>query len=64
MIIMGLSAGFAVDTNVARVCARLGWVPLQSEIALEELDVYPDEPEVCVLMAHRYPSRYPYDINA
>ena len=37
------------DTNVARVCARLGWIPLQSEAALEDLDQYPDEPEV-----HKY----------
>ncbi len=37
---------FPVDTNVARVCARLGWIPLQSEASLEQLDQYPDEPEV------------------
>lgn len=31
------------------MCARLGWIPLQSEAALEDLDQYPDEPEV-----HKY----------
>jgi hypothetical protein len=34
---------------VARVCARLGWIPLKSETALEDLDQYPDDPEV-----HKY----------
>ena len=29
---------FPVDTNVGRICARLGWVPLDSEDKLEELD--------------------------
>ncbi len=28
---------------------RLGWIPLQSETALEDLDQYPEEPEV-----HKY----------
>ena len=26
---------FPVDTNVGRICARLGWIPLDSEQALE-----------------------------
>jgi len=26
---------FPVDVNVARICARLGWVPLDSEEAIE-----------------------------
>ena len=37
---------FPVDTNVGRICARLGWVPLESEHALESLDEYAPEPEV------------------
>ena len=26
---------FPVDVNVARICARLGWIPLDSEEAIE-----------------------------
>ena len=26
---------FPVDVNVARICARLGWIPLDSEQAIE-----------------------------
>ncbi len=26
---------FPVDTNVGRICARLGWIPLDAEEALE-----------------------------
>ncbi len=28
---------FPVDTNVGRICARLGWIPLDAEEALEVL---------------------------
>ncbi|KAK9909469.1 hypothetical protein WJX75_002712 [Coccomyxa subellipsoidea] len=40
---------FPVDTNVGRICARLGWIPLDAEEALEDLDRYAPEPEV-----HKY----------
>ncbi|KAK9817100.1 hypothetical protein WJX72_009565 [[Myrmecia] bisecta] len=40
---------FPVDTNVGRICARLGWLPIDSEAALEDLDEYAPEPEV-----HKY----------
>ncbi|KAK9835034.1 hypothetical protein WJX81_005688 [Elliptochloris bilobata] len=40
---------FPVDTNVGRICARLGWIPLDSEQALEDMDRYAPEPEV-----HKY----------
>ena len=26
---------FPVDVNVARICARLGWIPLDSDVALK-----------------------------
>ncbi|KAL4855186.1 hypothetical protein ACK3TF_004177 [Chlorella vulgaris] len=37
---------FPVDTNVGRICARLGWIPLDAEQAVEDLDDYAPEPEV------------------
>ena len=37
---------FPVDTNVDRICTRLGWVPLQAEQALEELREYANAAEV------------------
>ena len=40
---------FPVDTNVGRICARLGWIPLDAEQTVEELDDYAPEPEV-----HKY----------
>ncbi|GFR51460.1 hypothetical protein Agub_g13869 [Astrephomene gubernaculifera] len=40
---------FPVDINVARVFARLGWIPIEAEATLEQLDAYPQEPEV-----HKY----------
>ncbi|BDA42645.1 probable protein ROS1A at C-terminar half [Coccomyxa sp. Obi] len=40
---------FPVDTNVGRICARLGWIPLDAEEALEDMDRYAPEPEV-----HKY----------
>ncbi|EFJ48564.1 hypothetical protein VOLCADRAFT_90672 [Volvox carteri f. nagariensis] len=40
---------FPVDINVARVFARLGWIPIEAEATLEQLDSYPQEPEV-----HKY----------
>ncbi|KFM26259.1 Transcriptional activator DEMETER [Auxenochlorella protothecoides] len=40
---------FPVDVNVGRIAARLGWIPLDSEDAVEALDDYAPEPEV-----HKY----------
>lgn len=40
---------FPVDVNVARICARLGWVPLKTIEKIEELDLYAPELEV-----HKY----------
>ena len=47
--IMLLSLGkkeFPVDTNVGRISARLGWIPLDAEQAVEDMDDYAPEPEV------------------
>ena len=38
-----------MDTNVGRICARLGWIPLDAEQAVEDMDDYAPEPEV-----HKY----------
>lgn len=36
MLLLALAMrDFPVDTNVGRICARLGWIPLDSEQALE-----------------------------
>ena len=48
---------FPVDTNVGRVCARLGWLPLESEHALEQLDEYAPEPEVHRFLHSRLAAR-------
>ncbi|GMH43200.1 hypothetical protein BSKO_11122 [Bryopsis sp. KO-2023] len=40
---------FPVDVNVARICARLGWIPLETVGNIEELDEYAPEEEV-----HKY----------
>jgi hypothetical protein len=37
---------FPVDTNVGRIAARLGWLPLDSAQTIEDLDEYAPEPEV------------------
>lgn len=37
---------FPVDTNVGRICARLGWLPLDTSESIEDLDDYAPEPEV------------------
>jgi len=49
---------FPVDTNVGRVCARLGWLPLESEHALEQLDEYAPEPEVHRFLHSRLAARF------
>ncbi|GAB4822558.1 hypothetical protein N2152v2_009604 [Parachlorella kessleri] len=41
---------FPVDTNVGRICARLGWIPLDADQTVEELADYAPEPEVHKLM--------------
>eukprot|EP00210_Caulerpa_lentillifera_P002681 g2561.t1 len=40
---------FPVDVNVARICARLGWVPLKTTEKIEDLDLYAPDLEV-----HKY----------
>jgi endonuclease III len=40
---------FPVDTNVGRIAARLGWLPLDASQAIEDLDDYAPEQEV-----HKY----------
>lgn len=37
---------FPVDVNVGRIAARLGWIPLDAEAGVEDLDEYAPEPEV------------------
>ena len=37
---------FPADVNVARICSRLGWIPLEANVAVEELDDYAPEPAV------------------
>eukprot|EP00879_Flechtneria_rotunda_P009795 GHRR01010245.1.p1 GENE.GHRR01010245.1~~GHRR01010245.1.p1 ORF type:complete len:866 (+),score=370.37 GHRR01010245.1:246-2600(+) len=37
---------FPVDVNVGRICARLGWIPMQAAESLESMEIYPAEPEV------------------
>ena len=44
---------FPVDVNVGRIMARLGWVPLESETALEELAQYAPEPAVYTFLRER-----------
>eukprot|EP00775_Hariotina_reticulata_P005834 gene5834-6075_t len=44
---------FPVDVNVGRISARLGWIPLQSPDALEDLERYPAEPEVHAYLLDR-----------
>ena len=46
-------ADFPVDVNVGRIMARLGWVPLETEEALEELSVYAPEPAVYTFLRER-----------
>jgi hypothetical protein len=38
---------------VGRICARLGWIPLESEAAIEELDDYAPEPLVHAFLRTR-----------
>ncbi|KAK9786588.1 hypothetical protein WJX73_005236 [Symbiochloris irregularis] len=49
MLLSLRKADFPVDVNVGRISARLGWIPLDAEQALEDLDRYAPEPEV-----HKY----------
>ena len=44
---------FPVDVNVGRIMARLGWVPLESETALEMLSQYAPEPAVYTFLRER-----------
>jgi len=44
---------FPVDVNVGRIMARLGWVPLETEEALEELSEYAPEPAVYTFLRAR-----------
>eukprot|EP00854_Cymbomonas_tetramitiformis_P002314 gene2314-3039_t len=44
---------FPVDTNVGRICARLGWVPLEAEDALEDLAQYAAETAVYKYLKER-----------
>ena len=44
---------FPVDTNVGRICARIGWIPLDAQEAVEELDDYAPEPEVHMYLRSR-----------
>eukprot|EP00803_Ostreobium_quekettii_P008681 evm.model.scf_657.2 EVM.evm.TU.scf_657.2 scf_657:46933-64154(-) len=37
---------FPVDINVARICTRLGWVPLEAQAGIEELEDYPSAMEI------------------
>jgi hypothetical protein len=46
-------ADFPVDVNVGRIMARLGWVPLETEQALEELSEYAPEPAVYKFLRER-----------
>ena len=46
-------ADFPVDVNVGRIMARLGWVPLETEQALEELAEYAPEPAVYTFLRER-----------
>ena len=46
-------ADFPVDVNVGRIMARLGWVPLETEQALEELSEYAPEPAVYTFLRER-----------
>ena len=46
-------ADFPVDVNVGRIMARLGWVPLETEEALEELSQYAPEPAVYTFLRER-----------
>ena len=46
-------ADFPVDVNVGRIMARLGWVPLETEEALEELSQYAPEPAVYKFLRER-----------
>ena len=44
---------FPVDTNVGRICSRLGWIPLDSDDSIEDLDDYAPEPEVHAYLRSR-----------
>lgn len=44
---------FPVDTNVGRISARLGWIPLESSQAIEDMDDYAPEPEVHAYLRSR-----------
>jgi len=44
---------FPVDVNVGRISARLGWIPLESEAGIEELDEYAPEPAVHAFLRTR-----------
>jgi endonuclease III len=44
---------FPVDTNVGRICSRLGWIPLDAAESIEELDDYAPEPEVHAYLRSR-----------
>eukprot|EP00667_Euglena_gracilis_P003408 EG_transcript_3422 len=44
---------FPVDVNVGRICQRLGWIPLDSSGAVEELEDYAPEPAVQEFLAER-----------
>lgn len=44
---------FPVDTNVGRICSRLGWIPLDAAEAIEDLDDYAPEPEVHAYLRSR-----------
>ena len=46
-------ADFPVDVNVGRIMARLGWVPLETEEALEELSQHAPEPAVYTFLRER-----------
>ncbi|KDD76021.1 hypothetical protein H632_c392p0, partial [Helicosporidium sp. ATCC 50920] len=45
---------FPVDVNVGRIAARLGWIPLDTEEAVENLDEYAPEPEVHTYLKKRF----------
>ncbi|KAH7615570.1 hypothetical protein Ndes2526B_g09681 [Nannochloris sp. 'desiccata'] len=44
---------FPVDTNVGRICSRLGWIPLDAAESIEDLDDYAPEPEVHAYLRSR-----------
>eukprot|EP01026_Neomeris_dumetosa_P024229 TRINITY_DN2023_c0_g2_i2.p1 TRINITY_DN2023_c0_g2~~TRINITY_DN2023_c0_g2_i2.p1 ORF type:complete len:479 (-),score=71.01 TRINITY_DN2023_c0_g2_i2:209-1645(-) len=44
---------FPVDVNVGRICTRIGWVPLQVEQEVDEVDMFAPEPQVHRYLYHR-----------